>query len=91
MLQVLQAGPAAQKVMLQTLREGMLEGNEFGGSDRDRDFKDRKFKDRDFKDRKFKDREFKATVMFFAPGAGPVAMPLPLLSGISADCRGCNY
>jgi hypothetical protein len=45
MLQILQAGPAAQKVMLQTLRDGMLEGDEFGGSDRDREFKDRKFED----------------------------------------------
>jgi len=45
MLQILQAGPAAQTVMLQTLREGMLEGNEFGGSDKDREFKDREFKD----------------------------------------------
>jgi hypothetical protein len=50
MLQILQAGPAAQAVMLQTLRDGVLEGNEFGARDGDREFKDRKFNDRKFKD-----------------------------------------
>jgi hypothetical protein len=45
MLQILQAGPAAQTVMLRTLQDGRLEGNEFGGSDKSREFKDREFKD----------------------------------------------